>query len=484
MPNGPFTRKLANLSRVAARDINELQEALENTPTLAESGGAAIARVDPGVVGANDEVLAWRSGGPVWLRTQGVLNVENHGVRTTNTASQNAIALNGLFASIRSGAEPSRRVFFPSLYSVDTTILVNQSDLELFGVTRERSGLTSTTANIPVLRWNDEKNGERNIHVHDLWLGNSTNPTALTTQQYGIQFRATVDGTGGLIYGYHNCAFTDLWFSKQYIGIGEYSTGTGKVVIWATEFRRIVGQDIKYGLIRLVSSTSAGQPRLVISDIDVLNYGAVRNDPGGGYAIEVSAANGLSLRDVNIEKWKGTAIYIVGGAGGHLSNLRIEWQDHSLATDTVVTLVDGHFTVDNAVISFESIGGGGPQSIFYIVGANDSARISGVSVSTIDPTPTGTMELIRAPAGVKVELSGFSNQIPSVLSEYLPVGWGEPGSYARTSVNGSPPAIDVLPTASATYRGRMFRVEGGAGVADVTYICRKDAANAYGWVAI
>jgi len=43
MPNGPFTRKKAKGTAIAARDINELQVALENTPTLVEVGGGVPA---------------------------------------------------------------------------------------------------------------------------------------------------------------------------------------------------------------------------------------------------------------------------------------------------------------------------------------------------------------------------------------------------------------------------------------------------------
>jgi len=41
-----------------------------------------------------------------------------------------------------------------------------------------------------------------------------------------------------------------------------------------------------------------------------------------------------------------------------------------------------------------------------------------------------------------------------------------------------------LPTASASYRGKMIRVEGGAGVADKLYICLKSAVDTYSWVQV
>lgn len=52
----------------------------------------------------------------------------------------------------------------------------------------------------------------------------------------------------------------------------------------------------------------------------------------------------------------------------------------------------------------------------------------------------------------------------------------DPGDYFRVG------SVASLPTASATYRGYAIRIEGGTGVADGTYICRKNAADAYEWV--
>lgn len=492
------TRKFttaANLTKLTGIEaLADVTDSINVNANLTDAGinGAAttitgkIARTDPGVASAqNGETLGRLSGAPVWLRSSGLVNVENHGVRTTNTAAQNAAALNTLLANIRTGSEPSRRVFLPALYAVDTTILANLNNIEIFGANRGVSGLVQQTANIPALRWNDEGAGDRtSIHVHDLRFGNAIVPTAATSQQYGIQIRSTVDGIGGAGFGYYACCFESLWFDKQYIGIGSW-TGTGGICpVWSTEFRRIVGQDIKRSLIYLVSDGNSGQPRLVIADIDVLNYNTVLNDRGTS-AIEVKAGAGLSLRDVNIEKWIGNAIYLYGGFGAHLSNMRFEHQDFATAGDSLISLSGGHFTINDTVVSFATVDNGSPQSIFFLFdGANTSAAINGVSLTTIDATPTGTGQLIRAVAGSKVSLSGFVNTIPSVFVEYLPAAWGEGGRLVRTSVDGYPPSIDALPAAAATYRGRLFRVEGAAGVADATYECRKDAANAYAWVAI
>lgn len=42
----------------------------------------------------------------------------------------------------------------------------------------------------------------------------------------------------------------------------------------------------------------------------------------------------------------------------------------------------------------------------------------------------------------------------------------------------------TLPTPDASYRGKLIRVEGGAGVADLLYCCMKSAADTYSWVQV
>ena len=46
------------------------------------------------------------------------------------------------------------------------------------------------------------------------------------------------------------------------------------------------------------------------------------------------------------------------------------------------------------------------------------------------------------------------------------------------------PTIESLPTATPEYRHRLVMVPGGAGVADVIYVCHKTATDTYAWVDI
>ncbi|HSX36409.1 MAG TPA: glycosyl hydrolase family 28-related protein [Patescibacteria group bacterium] len=55
------------------------------------------------------------------------------------------------------------------------------------------------------------------------------------------------------------------------------------------------------------------------------------------------------------------------------------------------------------------------------------------------------------------------------------------GSVTQIARDGFFPPIAVLPGASASYRHAIYRVDGGAGIADGIYVCTKDASNTYAW---
>jgi hypothetical protein len=58
------------------------------------------------------------------------------------------------------------------------------------------------------------------------------------------------------------------------------------------------------------------------------------------------------------------------------------------------------------------------------------------------------------------------------------VGAAEPHFHLTHPKVGS---VAGLPTASADFRGFLYRVEGGVGVADALYICIKNATDTYEW---
>ncbi len=62
----------------------------------------------------------------------------------------------------------------------------------------------------------------------------------------------------------------------------------------------------------------------------------------------------------------------------------------------------------------------------------------------------------------------------------------EGGSVTEIDPEGyfKPIKVSSLPGASANYRGKVVRVEGGAGVKDKFYICEKTSSDGYAWTAL
>ncbi len=55
------------------------------------------------------------------------------------------------------------------------------------------------------------------------------------------------------------------------------------------------------------------------------------------------------------------------------------------------------------------------------------------------------------------------------------------GAVTQIARDGWFPPVTSLPTASSSYRHAVYRIDGGAGIADGIYICTKDASNNYAW---
>lgn len=62
--------------------------------------------------------------------------------------------------------------------------------------------------------------------------------------------------------------------------------------------------------------------------------------------------------------------------------------------------------------------------------------------------------------------------------------WLAPGVTAGSLPKVPTTTLGTLPTASAAFRGRLIMVYGATTVADGFYVCVKDAADAYSWVAM
>lgn len=423
----------------------------------------------------NGGTYGWKSIAPVSGQT-GVLNVEYEGVSTTNTPAQNTTALNAITSAIAAGTETRRNILIPDQYDIAGAWTVDLGQVNIFGLHRESCGLRQTTANVPVMQWLTEGTGDRHsINVSRLGLTHSTAPTASTTQQYGIQFRATADGTLGAGYGYYYSLFDTLKFEYCYIDIGQYTATGGICPIWSSTFRRGRSRDCYLGSVRLVSAGNSGQPALTIDRWQAYNPGIVP----GGPAIEIKAGGGARLLSPNIEDWHNNGIFIHGGGTAIIDAPRFERHTLSAANTGAVRLESDSFTVRQMDFHASTISGT-VSAIFELSAAH--LTLDGIGI--VSDSTTGTCQLIK---GVFPNSSVIQNRVDlgtSGVNEYMVSGWGEGGVYTRLSVDGGVPDVDVLPTASADFRGRMMRVEGGATVADSTSICEKNATDAYVWRAI
>lgn len=77
--------------------------------------------------------------------------------------------------------------------------------------------------------------------------------------------------------------------------------------------------------------------------------------------------------------------------------------------------------------------------------------------------------VIAAPSGSYMQVVGASNSANITVHHSFGV---------KIFTSGAQPTCD------STIRGGMWRILGGAGVADTFEICRKDAADAYAWVTL
>ena len=120
-------------------------------------------------------------------------------------------------------------------------------------------------------------------------------------------------------------------------------------------------------------------------------------------------------------------------------------------------------------------------SWFHVIeaaGADTDVAVHGARVvKASGGSGTGTVAMLGGDVGARITASGLT--MGAGVDEYRPSTDGTM-LYARTAVDGLPPVVNALPTASSTYRNRIFTVLGGAGVADVTSQCRKNAADAGG----
>lgn len=422
-----------------------------------------------------------------------VINVNAYDIWGDDTNEHAAIQ--SLFDAVRTGSHKRKVIFFPeptgARYVVDAPIDVDMAGICIRGAHRGAVSIQQSTPNTPVLRWTgDLSAGLHSVKVCDLRLSHAALASSSDTKQYGIMFRPDAATTGTSANGAYLMMFEDIWFTNCYVGIGQDTSGSGTFPIWSTLFRDLVFRDTKLNAIKLQSAGNQGQPNIVIEHVDVLNYDTTNLSTGP--AIIAKAVSGLTMSGLNIEDWQDQILNIQGGTFTAINGLRTERHDLMTSATNVLYLANGEFVLNGVDLSGLRIQHGtSVANTVKLVKADAGTHVvvnglrASKAASGYTPTAGRVAVLAGSPTtGAWIYADGVRDDpANNVLGVAATSGFsGEPHAIRR--YNGRPPAWDAAPTASSTYRGMTYRVEGAAGVADALYICEKDAADAYAWRAL
>jgi hypothetical protein len=148
------------------------------------------------------------------------------------------------------------------------------------------------------------------------------------------------------------------------------------------------------------------------------------------------------------------------------------------STDTEVNSIDMRVETPTRTVQVNVVASG-----YTAIGAsqgNDSATVTSNAsnanfpysqIKAVDGSSEATATAITQNGAASVTLSAYS-------------GSGFATELEHTSDGTRVKSPNAKPTCDSTRRGFMYRVEGGAGVADTFEVCAKDAGDAYAWRAL
>lgn len=118
----------------------------------------------------------------------------------------------------------------------------------------------------------------------------------------------------------------------------------------------------------------------------------------------------------------------------------------------------------------------------YAGGAPSSSLV--FTMNTVTKTAPYTFTEINASTGEqgRTSVSAGSGDATVTQSAYTGSGFATDTTVTKDGWKLSSP--NAKPTCDSTTRGRVYRVEGGAGVADTFEVCAKDTGDAYAWRAL
>lgn len=125
------------------------------------------------------------------------------------------------------------------------------------------------------------------------------------------------------------------------------------------------------------------------------------------------------------------------------------------------------------------------NSSFLFTTNPDGAPVAGYGTGLVlrgESSTTNSQDMIRL-AGVWTDATHASRSAAMVFDVVNgAAALAEVGRF--NAVGGLKIATGTKPTCDSTYRGTLYYVAGGAGVADTYEVCKKDAGDSYAWASI
>ncbi len=206
--------------------------------------------------------------------------------------------------------------------------------------------------------------------------------------------------------------------------------------------------------LEVLNASSTSIPHIYVLE------GRLGGSNGGKNCIKIIGNAKLFVTDTLFDRWNEEVIAGIGGA-----NTTVELRNTRIRTgklygvnysDTTFTYLKDESGVRYAEVNNKlGIGTDSPSGRLHVKGAANEKQL----IVQANSTQTSNLLEVQDSAG-------------NALTTIDGVGYLKPLNVAS------------LPTASASYRGKVVRVEGGTGVSDKLYVCEKTSADGYAWRAL
>jgi len=302
----------------------------------------------------------------------------------------------------------------------------------------------------------------------------------------------------------------DLRISASPAGVGEIGTTNGAAFAFLQNAAERARFSASTGNLLLGTTTDDGVNRLQVAG-GIVNTGRVRSTGGNmevftGFGIQNVNSNGMgivfptslinfassagqslmSLADAgtleirNQSPSAGSTSLVVRAGAGQLGNLTT-WQNNAGAEVASITPT-GRFVTKASV--YIDVGTGGAVLNPFLATMGSFSR--GVAVGFANESDGAFMAsgfLFRGTTATSTD-AALARNATGLGDPAVEINNGTAGQFRDLEVRRIQFNNGSEPTCSASTRGGVIYVAGGAGVADTFRICRKDAADNYAYVAL